>query len=338
MTNLNDEFFVILPSDSNLNIHSENKNNKYIVEFETPIELSDEYECALLDINIPRLLPQLKTFPVKISYIKQINLQYGDSWDFAEHSLLDLIYNPKRNITYDEFISDFELFLQENISKTMTKQFVMDKILKKQRVRDKLPANYNYTPPKFESWTSRDRFDEYAHKLKFNHGILAHVRYLHIHYRIVFIFEEDLYKLLRVPEEFSYPFIHYGKGGQMSSGQADSIHATRGFAIHFKDQSINENFRGNYLNVPQALIRDHIIVILSDMIGESHINGNKKRILKILNSDDDGNIRNVSRNIQFFPVIRKTIKNIQIEIVDLNWENIQFKNGPVNLVMYLRKK
>lgn len=347
MKNQNDNFFVILPSDSNLNVYSDNINNKYTVEFETPIELTEDHECALLDINIPGFVTQLKPFNVKIGYIMMLRNSKLKYWDFNEHTLSDITFQAKKNCTFNELLSDFADFLNEYISNNLTATILIEKFFKEKKIKYNDLKHFHFERPSLFHQFNWDVSKKIPHKLDVHHGYLDQnvrspfIRYSKVDFltfRIVFIFEEYVYEILRVPIKNRYPMVIHNKGEGPHVFEGESISSTQSYTCSYDDDQITPDFQGNWMNVPKAKITEHCVIVLSDIIGESHINGNRKRILKLFYSDDKGNFEKFSKDIQFFPVIRKTIKHIQIEIVDLDWQPIQFKNGPVNVVLYFRRK
>lgn len=318
-TNLDDEFFVILPSDSNLDTHSDNKNNKYKVEFDTPIEFSEDYECALWDINIPGLIPKLRSFNVKVSYIKYNISNSETSWNFNDHILMELTFRPIENANFLDFLREFAEFVNKNM-KFLTKKRVMEEIHNKKYIKTLKEKNFGYSPPSIRN-NPKSPYELTISSGNF-HVELTPWRL----FRIVFIFEEKLYEILQVPKQYRYPSIVYGNKPEIFEGE--SILKTSAYTCSFPPDYITD-FKG------EVAVS---ILVLSDIVGESHINENKKPILKMLLSNKNGQLQNFSQNVQYFPVIKKEIKMIEIKIVNLAWELIQFRNGSVNVVLNFRRK
>ena len=157
-TNLNNEFFVILPSDSNLDMHSDNVNNKFKVEFDTPIKLSEDYECAVWDINIPHFIPQLRSFNIKISYIKPFMTDDDLIWNFNDNLLMTLTYHPPKNLSFEQFLYGFSKFINNNVR--ISKKNFMEKLYKKNELSQISDRLFIYKNPSMEYSEYWDRFEK----------------------------------------------------------------------------------------------------------------------------------------------------------------------------------
>ena len=332
-TNLNNEFFVILPSDSNLDMHSDNVNNKFKVEFDTPIKLSEDYECAVWDINIPHFIPQLRSFNIKISYIKPFMTDDDLIWNFNDNLLMTLTYHPPKNLSFEQFLYGFSKFINNNVR--ISKKNFMEKLYKKNELSQISDRLFIYKNPSMEYSEYWDRFEKDS-QLKIQYGYLKSVRMHSMIFRVVFLFDENIYQLLRVPKQFRYPNIIRKKNPDIYEGQ--SIYDTSHYICKYSPENITEDFKGNWFDVPKAIRTEYCILILTDIVGESHINESKKPIIKMLFSNQSGKVENISKSVQYFPVNKKEIKFIDIKIVDLDGDLILFKNGPVNIVLNFRRK
>ena len=161
--------FVILPSDSNLNIYPQNSASKFTVEFQSPIQFEQIQQCALFDISLPALVPGSKSCKVRIAFcpIGYTVLRGQRVWKFKDNIIHE--YDIKTS-----YMSDIDLFYKNLIDQinnhALDKKLVMQAIVQK----DGLPNNIkdeelNYENPRI-SFTNR--YDKNNGKLIFGIKIL----------------------------------------------------------------------------------------------------------------------------------------------------------------------
>ena len=100
---------------------------------------------------------------------------------------------------------------------------------------------------------------------------------------------------------------------------------------YFIDYTKIDNFSNQFLEKFDKPTKE--IYVLCSVIADSYINDVKIKILRLLNVNKNGELELPLDNLMFFPVVLETLKSITINIVDNNFEPVQFEPGSANIIL-----
>ena len=327
--------YVILPSDSNLNIYPDNLPSQFTVEFQSPIQFNTPQQCALFDISLPALMPQLKSSKVKIVYCpKGFQPKYAALWKFEDVLVHEYIIQTKSTSDFKSFYKDL---IDQINNHGLNKQIVMQGL----KVKNGIPSyikddQFSYENPRI-SFTHRYNKDngKLIFGIKINRGItnyFAKNRSTHFteNCYLFFIFDDYIYDILFIPKNKRiFQRIHYSDDKYLYEdlGKTNKMNIDD----YFIDYTKIDNFSNQFLEKFDKPTNE--IYVLCSVIADSYINDAKVKILRLLNVNINGELELPLDNLMFFPVIMKTLKSISIEIVDTNFEPVQFQPGSANIVL-----
>lgn len=327
-------FYVILPSNSSLDIYPENCANKYTVEFTNAIELSLSKQCALFDIIFPTSYSKSKKYNAQVVYCRT-NYAGGQTlymyhWSFKSHLIIDFEFQASTSK-----IEDFIVELNDEIEKHLPKEEEICKRLYEEGDLRKpySKTRYIYKKPKIKFVKRVEPADDTGIEISSgfivdanNYGVILYLKFDSFFNKIFDISLDQI-----IPD---YAHRH--------NDLLQLMHNTYS-RLYLKDDKYFIDFSGKSDSNIQKLeneisLKKLDFYIICDVVCESYCNEYKRRILKHVNYDcvDNSTIDNF--NLKFLTCDKSIIKSISIEILDECFKTVKFQKGITVVTLFFVDK
>ncbi len=332
-----DNFFIVLPSDSNLDLYPQNTISDFIVQFPRTLTFEKPMECAISDIILPEPTIKIENLQIALVYCN-IKYEREQVWNFDDHILLT-IEIPKVFVkTYNDLC---EIILHEYQHLDLTKESIRE-ICKEHNLlrgyrRGFMPINdLIYVQPEIE----------FNDTLKWKRGLISNKDDLTFGGIIMFWkFFNNLHKTLGFKDDVILETENVVKDGSSYDFASNKIILMDRLSLspdnavkRFNDtkvipQDINNIKTYWQNNLP--LDREFEFYIYSNIVKDSYINNVKKQILQhSIYSTHKQTI--VFQPLLFVPLNCQEFDSIHIKIVDKNDKVLIFGKGRVVLTLIFR--
>jgi len=332
-----DNFFIVLPSDSNLDSHPQNTISDFVVQFPRSLTFAKPMECAISEIILPE--PTFKIENVKFCLV-YCDIVFGSEqiWNFDDNILIT-VEIPKVFVKTYKDLCEIILFEYQHLDLSIKS---MREICKNKNLLRDYPKGFMpidelfYVQPEIEVNDT----------LNWKRGLIGNRDNLSIGGIIMFWkFYNNLHKILGFKDDVILETENVVKDGSsydFASNKIilmDRLSLSRDNAVkRFNDtkvipQDINNIKTYWQNNLP--LDREFEFYIYSNIVKESYINNVKKQILQhSIYSTHKQTI--VFQPLLFVPLNCQEFDSIHIKIVDKNDKVLIFGKGRVVLTLIFR--
>lgn len=333
---IEDNFYMILPSDSNLDINPENSSKSFTVQLEKTLILKDQYVCSLVDFILPESKIYFRDFKFYLVCAPLYFEEETEIWDF----------NNKILRTYEvicEEIDDVKTLAEEVEVVFKNSDFwenweeltyiIQDdmRISGLSEAEEFCAININYDK-EYNIFSIQNGYNYSKNDNLLKNGVMFLLK-----------FDDDLYDLLG----FEYKdrlnraeFFTDDKNIKRLSGS--EFHKFNEVNIKkCNSNSPNElhtspkmnKFKRKYF---RSLRND--FAILCDIVFESFLNEMKMNLLRVCHSDNFGNSVNILKPKIFIPIDLNEINRIKIDLLNIDKnKSLELKNGNTILTLQFKR-
>lgn len=319
---LNDDFFAILPSDSNLDIFPQNKPSKYCVQFRKSLDFEREQVCCLYDIILPPFTPSLKKTVIKYVYAKN-HYASGSEWNLDDHVLHEYHLDLDMILDRNDILTKLEEVLR---SKPISERYLIDKMIefgeivttdrKKFHIYRGSAFQLSYNKSKdgdFLTWQNNQLYDERVGG--------AHP------FCLFLLFDNVLTNLFDIPD---IPTVFKIKNNKLDINK--SIKQYIGSWVNLKFKSPVPKFDESILK------RSFDIFILCDIVTETFVDIIKQQFLRKIHCKYTGDVIQIIDPLIYIPVNKMSIYQINISVVSSDFQPVFFQNGTTVVILHFKNK
>ena len=356
-----DSFPIYLPSDSSSNLYPSNKASSYRTQLADSFVFNHRKECAVSEIIIPE--PDvIKIEKPKIhlvwcfSYYKNI---LWSEWNFKERRILSIEINNE----FEEDVTKIANIINESRKNIkLDKKILFDYFQNKRIMRfqsDFDPNKYDLLPPEYEVEVIQDELlhgNQYIGNVKARRGFfnLRNVTHWQSSYSLFWQFDDRLNKMLGIFDEFKLETYDRFETHRNDIPNRKRLIGTprpfEPFPGHYWSYKYDFTDLGRYtettllsigtfndIKLKQIFSKKKLdLYILCDIINNSYVNDEKRRILRYSHIDCKGETVIKFDPLIYIPVICDEFDSLNIEILDEKFNNFKFKEGNIIVTLLFR--
>src|SRR6266700_2659873 len=336
-----DNFFMVLPSDSNLDTHPQNIISNFIVQLPRAVTFEKPMECAISEIIIPGKPIVFKKLTIHLVYspfkFSQTDYFAKKIWNFNEKRLLTITIKDVSVTTYKDLC---KIIFDNYKMLDLTKDKMHD-LFESKYLLNSVDDIY-YIQPEIEfdkilSW-HRGFIGDSTHL--YDSGFILYWKFdKNLHKYLGFTHDQilNIEKLREIPEFLTqYNLWHHDYFFDTNKSILQNVtDTTTAIETNYKDIKIFPDI--NFIDSHWQNLLEVEFYIFTNIVKNSFINNVKKQILQ--RTICSTNILNIVFNPPvFIPLNCQEFDSIHIKILDKRENLFIFENGRVIITLIFRHR